>query len=146
MLFRSVLLVAPEGFMEEAISENLFAGNAMGRRVTYHAAQGVESSATGNLGTGLGPIAGDGLPSLLPPNKLIKKTGEKMNVDGVDIVFQMAPGTEAPAEMLFYFPQLKALCLSEDATSTMHNLYTLRGAKVRSPLVWSTALDTTLDM
>ncbi|WP_088614209.1 MBL fold metallo-hydrolase [Bdellovibrio sp. SKB1291214] len=132
--------------MEEAVSENLFAGNAMSRRAQYMYGYGLKNGPTGNLGTGLGPIGSNGTIGLIPPNKLIRKTGEKMTIDGVEMVFQMAPGTEAPSEMMFYFPQLKALCLSEDATSTMHNLYTLRGAKVRSPLVWATALSTTLDM
>ncbi|WP_413294478.1 alkyl/aryl-sulfatase [Bdellovibrio sp. HCB185ZH] len=139
-------IIAPEGFMEEATSENLYAGNAMGRRAIYMYGRVMTNSAIGNLGTGLGPGTSLGTSNLIPPTKIISKTGEKMNVDGVDIVFQMAPGTEAPSEMLFYFPQMKALCLSEDATSTMHNLYTLRGAKVRSPLVWSNALNTTLEM
>ncbi|QLY26728.1 alkyl/aryl-sulfatase [Bdellovibrio sp. KM01] len=139
-------IIAPDGFMEEATSENLYAGNAMGRRAIYMYGRVMTNSPIGNLGTGLGPGTSLGTSNLIPPTKIITKTGEKMNVDGIDIVFQMAPGTEAPSEMLFYFPQMKALCLSEDATSTMHNLYTLRGAKVRSPLVWSTALNTTLDM
>jgi alkyl sulfatase BDS1-like metallo-beta-lactamase superfamily hydrolase len=143
---KKVQVIAPEGFLEEAISENLYAGNAMGRRAVYMYGRGMQNSPTGNLGTGLGPATSMGTTGLIPPNKIISKTGEKLTVDGVEIVFQMAPGTEAPSEMLFYFPQMKALCLSEDATSTMHNLYTLRGAKVRSPNVWATALTTTLDM
>ncbi|WP_413587137.1 alkyl/aryl-sulfatase [Bdellovibrio sp. HCB274] len=143
---KKVQVIAPEGFMEEAVSENLYAGNAMGRRADFMYGRTLQNSPIGNLGTGLGPATSRGTSSLIAPNKIISKTGEKMTVDGVEVVFQMAPGTEAPSEMLFYFPQMKALCLSEDATSTMHNLYTLRGAKVRSPNVWSTALNTTLDM
>ncbi|WP_413560893.1 alkyl/aryl-sulfatase [Bdellovibrio sp. HCB209] len=143
---KKVQIIAPEGFMEEAISENLFAGNAMGRRAVYMYGRGLKNSPTENLGTGLGSATSNGTTGIIAPTKTITKTGEKMTVDGIEIVFQMAPGTEAPSEMLFYFPQMKALCLSEDATSTMHNLYTLRGAKVRSANVWSTALNTTLDM
>ncbi|QDK39194.1 alkyl/aryl-sulfatase [Bdellovibrio sp. NC01] len=143
---KKIPIIAPEGFMEEAVSENLYAGNAMNRRATYMYGVGLDNNPKGNLGTGLGSGLSVGTRSIAEPNKLITKTGEKMTIDGVDIVFQMAPGTEAPSEMIFYFPQMKALCLSEDATSTMHNLYTLRGAKVRSPLVWSNALTTTLQM
>ncbi|QDK45018.1 alkyl/aryl-sulfatase [Bdellovibrio sp. ZAP7] len=143
---KKIQVIAPEGLVEEAVSENLYAGNAMGRRAIYMYGAGIQNSSAGNLGTGLGPATSLGTSGLIPPNKTISKTGEKLTVDGIEIVFQMAPGTEAPSEMLFYFPQLKALCLSEDATSTMHNLYTLRGAKVRSPMVWANALTTTLDM
>ncbi|MEK2690791.1 alkyl/aryl-sulfatase [Bdellovibrio sp. GT3] len=143
---KKVQVIAPEGFMEEAVSENLYAGNAMGRRADYMYGRTLQNSPIGNLGTGLGPGTAIGSTTLIPPNKTITKTGEKLTVDGVEIVFQMAPGTEAPSEMLFYFPQMKALCLSEDATSTMHNLYTLRGAKVRSPAVWTNALSETLSM
>jgi alkyl sulfatase BDS1-like metallo-beta-lactamase superfamily hydrolase len=143
---KKVQIIAPEGFLEEAVSENLYAGNAMGRRAAYMYGRGLQNSPTGNLGTGLGPATAIGTSGMIPPTKTVSKTGEKLTVDGIEIVFQMAPGTEAPSEMLFYFPQMKALCLSEDATATMHNLYTLRGAKVRSPHVWATALNTTLEM
>ena len=139
-------IIAPEGFMEESISENLYAGNAMGRRARYSYGDGLEKDAKGLVGTGLGPGLAQGTLAILPPNKLITKTGEKMTIDGIDIEFQMAPGTEAPSEMLMFFPQLKALHLAEDATYNMHNLYTLRGAKVRSPLVWANALNNTLEL
>lgn len=143
---KKIPIIAPEGFLDEAVSENLYAGNIMSRRATFMYGNYLPNNPSGNLGTGLGPGVSDGTHSIAVPTKLITKTGEKMNVDGMEVVFQMAPGTEAPSEMLFYFPQLKALCLSEDATSTMHNLYTLRGAKVRNPLVWSNALSKTLEM
>lgn len=143
---KKIPIIAPAGFTEEAVSENLMAGNAMSRRAIYMYGYSLPNSPTGNLGTGLGPANSQGTASFAIPTKLIQKTGEKMNIDGIETVFQMAPGTEAPSEMLFYFPQLKALCLSEDATATMHNLYTLRGAKVRSPIVWADALTTTLNM
>lgn len=139
-------IIAPQGFLEESVSENLYAGNAMGRRANYSYSYGLEKDPTGSVGTGLGPSVANGTMAIIPPNKLIAATGEKMNIDGVDIEFQMAPGTEAPAEMLMFFPGLKALHLAEDATYNMHNLYTLRGAKVRSPLVWANALNTTLEM
>ncbi|MFS4461026.1 alkyl/aryl-sulfatase [Bdellovibrio sp. HCB2-146] len=143
---KKIPIIAPEHFIEEAVSENLFAGNIMSRRATFMYGNFLPNSPIGNLGTGLGPGVSDGTHSIAVPTKLITKTGEKMTIDGIDVVFQMAPGTEAPSEMLFYFPQLKALCLSEDTVATMHNLYTLRGAKVRSPLVWSSALSKTLEM
>lgn len=139
-------IIAPQGFMEESISENLYAGNAMGRRARYSYGDGLEKNPNGLIGTGLGTGVSQGTIGIYPPNKLITQTGEKMNVDGVDIEFQMAPGTEAPAEMLMFFPGLKALHLAEDATYNMHNLYTLRGAKVRSPMVWATALNSTLEL
>ncbi|MNJ96681.1 Metallo-beta-lactamase superfamily protein [compost metagenome] len=143
---KKVQIIAPVGFLAEAISENLYAGNAMARRAIYMYGSYIQNGPTGNLGTGLGPAVSNGTHTIAVPNKTITKTGEKMTVDGIEMVFQNAPGTEAPAEMLFYFPQLKALCLSEDATATMHNLYTLRGAKVRSPLVWANALNETLEL
>jgi alkyl sulfatase BDS1-like metallo-beta-lactamase superfamily hydrolase len=143
---KKVEIIAPVGFMDEAVSENLYAGTAMARRAIFMYGSFIENSPIGNLGTGLGSAVSNGTHTIAVPHKIISKTGEKMTVDGVDIVFQNAPGTEAPAEMLFYFPQMKALCLSEDATSTMHNLYTLRGAKVRSPLVWANTLNETLHL
>jgi alkyl sulfatase BDS1-like metallo-beta-lactamase superfamily hydrolase len=139
-------IIAPEGFLEESVSENLFAGNVMGRRAAYMYSDGLERDAKGNVGTGLGGSLSAGTFAMLPPNKLITKTGEKMKVDGVDIEFQMAPGTEAPAEMLMFFPAFKAIHFAEDVTYNMHNLYTLRGAKVRSPIVWANALNTTLEL
>lgn len=139
-------IIAPQGFLEESVSENLYAGNAMSRRARYSYSDGLEKNPTGNVGTGLGPGVASGTLAILPPNKLIAQTGEKMKVDGIDVEFQMAPGTEAPAEMLMFFPGLKALHLAEDVTYNMHNLYTLRGAKVRSPLVWANALNSTLEL
>lgn len=141
-----VPLIAPEGFMEEAVSENVFAGTAMSRRASYMFGNLLPKNPKGNVGAGLGITTAAGDITLLEPNKLIGKTGEKMTIDGVDVEFQMAPGTEAPAEMLFYFPQFKALDLAEDANHTLHNLLTLRGAKVRSAQKWSSTLGETLDM
>ncbi|WP_373997943.1 alkyl/aryl-sulfatase [Bdellovibrio bacteriovorus] len=143
---KKVQIVAPEGFLEEAISENLYAGNIMSRRATFSYGTYLPYGPTGTVGTGLGPAVSAGTHTIAIPTTTIKKTGETAELDGVKFVFQMAPGTEAPSEMLFYLPDLKALCLAEDAVSTQHNLYTLRGAKVRSPLVWSNALNTTLEM
>jgi alkyl sulfatase BDS1-like metallo-beta-lactamase superfamily hydrolase len=139
-------LIAPEGFMEEAISENVFAGNVMSRRASFMYGNLLPKNPRGNVGGGLGLTTAAGTITLFEPNKYIKKTGEKLTVDGIDIVFQMAPGTEAPAEMLFYFPQFKALDLAEDANHTLHNILTLRGAKVRSAQKWAEYLGETIDM
>ncbi|MFI8480740.1 alkyl/aryl-sulfatase [Pseudomonas sp. NPDC078700] len=141
-----VPLIVPEGFMEEAVSENVFAGTAMSRRASYMYGNLLPKNPQGNVGGGLGITTAAGDITLIEPNKLISKTGEKLTVDGIDVEFQMAPGTEAPAEMLFYFPQFKALDLAEDANHTLHNILTLRGAKVRSAQKWSTTLGETIDM
>lgn len=139
-----VKVIAPEGFLTEAISENLYAGNAMLRRGLYMYGQLIEPSEKGQIDGGLGKRSSNGTTGLIPPTVYVKKTGEKMTVDGIDIVFQMAPGTEAPAEMLMYFPQYKALCAAEDCTHTLHNLLTLRGAQVRDAQKWWQTLDETI--
>ncbi len=141
-----VQLIAPEGFLQEAISENVYAGNAMLRRGTYMYGMLLPRSEKGQVDGGLGKGTSPGFVGIMEPNVMIKKTGEKMTIDGVDIVFQMAPGTEAPSEMLFYFPQFKALCSAEDCTHTLHNLYTLRGAQVRDAKQWWKILDETNNM
>jgi len=139
-------VVAPDGFMEEAVSENVFAGNVMSRRASYMYGNLLPKDPRGNVGGGLGLTTAAGSITLFEPSNLIKKTGEKMTIDGVDIVFQMAPGTEAPAEMMFYFPQFKAIDLAEDGNHTLHNILTLRGAKVRSAQKWAYYLDQTIDL
>lgn len=139
-------VVAPEGFMEEAVSENVFAGNVMSRRASYMYGNLLPKNPQGNVGGGLGITTAAGDITLFAPSKLISKTGEKLTVDGVDMVYQMAPGTEAPAEMLFYFPQYKAIDLAEDANHSLHNILTLRGAKVRSAAKWASTLSETIDM
>jgi alkyl sulfatase BDS1-like metallo-beta-lactamase superfamily hydrolase len=136
-----VRVLAPEGFLEHAVSENVYAGNAMSRRATYMYGALLPRSARGQVDAGLGKTTSLGTVTLIPPTDIIRKTGEKRTIDGVDIVFQMAPGTEAPAEMLFYFPQMRALCAAEDMTHTLHNLYTLRGAEVRDAQKWWQAID-----
>lgn len=140
-----VRIYAPDGFMKEAISENIYAGNAMTRRVTYMFGVYLPKDATGQIDTGIGKELSLGTVTLLPPTDIIKATGETRTIDGVQVEFEMAPGTEAPAEMLMYFPQFKALCVTEDAVHTLHNLYTLRGAKTRNGANWWRALDEALD-
>ncbi len=140
-----VKVLAPEGFMEEAVSENVYAGNAMSRRAQYMYGFNLPRSVTAQVDAGLGKAIAHGTLTLIPPTDLIARTGETRTIDGVQIEFLMAPGTEAPAEMLMYFPQWKALCTAEDATHNLHNLYTIRGAPVRDANQWWRALDQTID-
>lgn len=142
-----VQIIAPTGFMAEAISENVMAGNIMNRRVLYSYGLLLPHNAKGSVGNGLGmPIAAVGSPTIIAPTHSITKTGEEMTIDGLEFDFLMAPGSEAPAEMHFYIPALKALCTAENATHTLHNFYTLRGAKTRDTSKWTTYLNETLDM
>lgn len=141
-----VPVLAPEGFVEHAVSENVYAGTAMARRAGYMYGAALPRSPQGALGAGLGQTTSTGTVTLIAPTLEITTTGQEEVVDGVRIAFQMAPGTEAPAEMLFYFPDLKALCAAEDATHNLHNLLTLRGALVRDPHVWSKYLTETIDL
>ena len=141
-----VKLIAPEGFMDNAIAENVLAGNAMSRRANYMYGISLPANDKGSVGTGLGLTLSIGAPGLIPPTVIVKKTGEEMTIDGVRIQFQMAQDTEAPSEMMMYLPEKKALCLSEVAVKLMHNVYTIRGAKVRDALVWSKYINETLDL
>lgn len=130
-------IVAPEGFLLEAVSENVLAGNAMGRRATYMYGALLPRDAKGHVDAGLGKTVSMGSVSLVPNTISIKETGERLTLDGVEIVFQVTPDTEAPAEMNFFFPQFGALCMAENCTCQLHNLYTPRGAQVRDAKAWS---------
>ena len=130
-------IIVPEGFQEHAVSENVYAGNAMGRRAGYQYGTILESGETGSLAIGIGMGQSKGTVSYIMPNDTITKTGETRTIDGVEMEFQMTPGTEAPAEMNTWFPQKKALWLAENCTGTLHNLYTLRGAQVRDGNAWA---------
>ena len=141
-----VKVIAPEGFMDNAIAENVLAGNAMSRRANYMYGISLPANDKGSVGTGLGMTLSNGAPGLIPPTVIVKQTGEEMTIDGVRIQFQMAQDTEAPSEMMMYLPEKKALCLSEVAVKLMHNVYTIRGAKVRDALVWSKYINETLDL
>jgi alkyl sulfatase BDS1-like metallo-beta-lactamase superfamily hydrolase len=132
-----VPIVAPAGFLDHAVSENVYAGTAMLRRGMYHTGMALPISATGTLGVGLGSGTSMGTSGLLAPTLDITHTGQEEVLDGVRVVFQMTPGTEAPAEMNFHFPDRRALCLAENATHNLHNLLTLRGAEVRDARGWS---------
>lgn len=146
VLAGKVKIIAPEGFMDNAVAENVLAGNAMTRRATYQFGNGLDANEKQAIGSGLGKALSAGTMGLIPPTDIISKTGQEMTVDGVRIVFQMAQGSEAPSEMMFYFPDLKALCLSEVLTKHMHNVYTIRGAKMRDALAWSKYANETIDM
>jgi alkyl sulfatase BDS1-like metallo-beta-lactamase superfamily hydrolase len=140
-----VQIIAPEGFVEHAVSENVYAGTAMSRRAGYMYGAALDRGPQGQVGAGLGQTTSSGEVGMIVPTHTIRTTGETHTVDGVDIEFQMAPGTEAPSEMHFYFPRYRALCMAENATHTLHNLLTLRGALVRDPHVWSRYLTEAID-
>ncbi len=141
-----VMIFAPEGFMEHAISENVTAGNAMSRRAIYMYGALLPRDEKGGVSTGLGQTTSTGTAGLLAPTDIITKTGQEVKLDGVTMVFQMTPGTEAPAEMNTWFPQFKALWMAENCTATLHNLYTLRGAEVRDGKKWANYLDEAIDL
>jgi alkyl sulfatase BDS1-like metallo-beta-lactamase superfamily hydrolase len=141
-----VPILAPEGFLEHAVAENVYAGVAMNRRATYMYGARLERSPTGQVSTGLGIDTSSGSVGLIAPTRDVTRTGQEETIDGVRIVFQITPGTEAPAEMNFYFPDRRALCLAENATHNLHNLLTLRGALVRDPRVWSRYLNEAIEL
>jgi alkyl sulfatase BDS1-like metallo-beta-lactamase superfamily hydrolase len=142
----AVPIVAPDGFLQHAVSENVYAGPAMLRRGVYHTGAGLPINATGTLGVGLGSGTSMGTAGLLAPTLDITHTGQEVTLDGVKVVFQITPGTEAPAEMNFLFPDFKALCLAENATHNLHNLLTLRGAEVRDARGWSRYLAEAIEL
>ncbi|WP_461472343.1 alkyl/aryl-sulfatase [Microbacterium sp. HJ5] len=140
-----VPVIAPEGFLYEAVAENVYAGNAMTRRATYMYGPMIPPGPRGHVNAGLAnALSNLGASTLVAPTDLVKDTGETRTVDGVEMVFQMAPGTEAPSEFLIHFPRHRALCAAEDATHTLHNLYTLRGAQVRDAATWWKTLNETI--
>jgi alkyl sulfatase BDS1-like metallo-beta-lactamase superfamily hydrolase len=142
-----VAIIAPEGFLEAAISENVLAGTVMIRRAMYMYGVLLPKDARGHVDTGLGKGM-PGLPSvsLVAPTHEVTATGEEMTVDGVRLIFQVTPGTEAPAEMNVFVPDERALCMAENCTANQHNVYTLRGAQVRDALMWSKYIDQSLDL
>ncbi|MER5770880.1 alkyl sulfatase dimerization domain-containing protein [Streptomyces sp. NPDC001985] len=140
-----VPVLAPEGFLHHAVSENVYAGNAMTRRAVFMYGDRLPKGPEGQIGAGLGMTTSTGTLTLVPPTKDIARTGQEETVDGVRMVFQLTPGTEAPAEMNFLFPDHRALCLAENATRTMHNILTPRGAQVRDARVWARYLDEAID-
>ena len=139
-----VMIIAPEGFMDAAISENVFAGTAMNRRLQWQYAVLLQRSPFGHVDQAIGKNVAAGNAGLIAPNRLIGKNIEEITLDGVRMVFQDVSDTEAPVEMNTYFPQFKTLWASELVTGTIHNIYTLRGAAVRNALNWSKEINETL--
>lgn len=139
-----VMLIAPERFMEAAIEENVFAGNAMTRRLQWQYAVLLQRNPYGHVDQAIGKNIANGSVGLIAPNRLISKDFETITLDGVTMVFQNTPDTEAPVEMNTYFPQFKAFWAAENVTGTIHNIYTLRGASVRNALNWSKQIDQAL--
>jgi len=141
-----VQVIAPKGFVEEVVSEWMIAGTAMGRRAFYQFGYFLPRGPRGHAGMGMGTAIAAGRQGFIPPTLEIERTGQSVTVDGVELVFQMTPGAEAPTEFNLWIPSLKALCSAETATSTLHNVQTLRGAKVRDAKAWGDYLTETLRM
>jgi len=142
-----VRVIAPSGFLQAAVSENVVAGNVMSRRATYMYGPLLPKSPRGHVDAGLGkgiPLLAD--QGLIAPTEEISETGTELLVDGVRIVFQVTPDTEAPSEMNFHFPDHRVLCMAENCTCTLHNLYTPRGAQVRDAMAWSKYLQEAIDL
>jgi alkyl sulfatase BDS1-like metallo-beta-lactamase superfamily hydrolase len=140
-----VRIIAPVGFLEAAIAENVFAGTAMSRRAMYHMGILLPPGPKGHVGVGLGPSISLGAATLIPPTEHITETGQKLEIDGLTFEFLLAPDTEAPAEMHWFVEELGALTAAENCCHTLHNTYTLRGAPIRDPQAWSQYLNDTID-
>lgn len=141
----AVKIFAPKGFFENSISENVMAGNAMSRRALYMYGNLLKKDVKGTYGSGLGPTTGNGLPGIFEATDIISsEDGEAKTIDGIKTEFIYTPESEAPAEMMFYFPEFKAMCQAENISHTLHNLYTLRGAQVRNGQKWSKYIDKTI--
>jgi len=139
-------IIAPKGFLEEATSENVLAGVAMGRRAAYMYGSELPRSPIGHVDSGLGKAPAIGKLGIVSPTDIVDRTPQEMTIDGVRFIFQYVPDSEAPAELTFYLPAIKAFCGAEIVSHTMHNLYTLRGAKVRDALKWSGYIDEAIDL
>ncbi len=140
-----VRVVAPEGFTDAAISENVVAGNAMARRGDYMFGRLLEPGPLGHVDSGIGRGIPSGDPGFIPPSETVTEGATSFLLDGVRFEFHLTPNTEAPAEMNFHLPERRALCMAENCTCTMHNLYTPRGAQVRDALRWSELIDEALE-
>jgi alkyl sulfatase BDS1-like metallo-beta-lactamase superfamily hydrolase len=135
---------APAGFTDHAVSENVLAGTAMARRSVYMFAPALPRGPHGQVDSGIGKTTSRGTVTVIPPTDEVARTGQQETIDGVRLVFQLTPDTEAPAEMNFHLPDRQALCVAENATQTQHNVLTPRGAPVRDALRWSTYLEETI--
>jgi alkyl sulfatase BDS1-like metallo-beta-lactamase superfamily hydrolase len=140
-----VKIYAPDGFLEAAVEENVFAGTAMARRASYMYGNLTPPDPMGQVTSGLGIATSTGTVGLIAPTDVIKTTGERRTIDGIVYEFVMAPDSEAPAEMMWFIPSKKLLNTAEDSTHTMHNLYTLRGAKTRDAQKWPRYLNEVLE-
>jgi alkyl sulfatase BDS1-like metallo-beta-lactamase superfamily hydrolase len=136
-----VAVLAPEGFLEHAVSEGIIAGNAQRRRSLYQFGPLLPKGDRGQVDAGLGKTVSLGSLSLIPPTDIIRKSGDRRVIDGVEIIFEMAPDTEAPAELYMYYPRFNVLNMAEIATHNFHNLLPLRGTEVRDALAWSKYLN-----
>ncbi len=141
----AVEIIAPDGFLEAAIDENVIAGPAMTRRATYMYGVLLPAGPLGHVDAGLGKTIPLGDRGLIAPTLSITEEVTELVIDGVTVEFQLTPGTEAPAEMNFYFPGYRAVCLAENCSATLHNVYTPRGAEIRDALAWSTYIDDAID-
>ncbi|REE96849.1 alkyl sulfatase BDS1-like metallo-beta-lactamase superfamily hydrolase [Thermomonospora umbrina] len=141
-----VPIIAPAGFLEHAVTENVYAGTAMNRRSIFMYGAELPKGPAGQIGAGLGQTTSTGTISLIEPTSSITATGQEEVIDGVRIVFQLTPGTEAPAEMNFALPDRRALCMAENATHNLHNVLTLRGAQVRDARVWARYLTEAIEL
>lgn len=142
----AVPILAPEGFVEAAVSENVYAGTAMARRAGYMYGAALPRGPQGQVGAGLGQTTSTGRFGLIPPTLEVTTTGQEEVVDGVRMVFQMAPGAEAPSEMHVFLPEHHALCTAENATHVLHNVLTIRGAQVRDAHAWAGYLTEAIDL
>jgi alkyl sulfatase BDS1-like metallo-beta-lactamase superfamily hydrolase len=140
-----VPVIAPHGFLGHAVSENVYAGGAMTRRATFMYGALLPKGPAGQVGAGLGQTTSTGTVTLIPPTVDITRTGQEEVVDGIQMLYMLAPDTEAPAEMHFLFPERRALCIAENATHNLHNILTLRGAQVRDPHGWAGYLDEAIE-
>ncbi|MDH4280272.1 MAG: MBL fold metallo-hydrolase, partial [Acidimicrobiia bacterium] len=141
-----VRVVAPEGFLEEVVSEFVIAGPIMGRRASYQFGPFLPPGPRGHVDCGLGSAMGRARSDLIAPTETISETGQELTLDGIRVVFQNTPDAEAPAEMNFQFPDKRLLCMAENCTHTLHNLYPIRGAQTRDALAWSKYIQEAIDL
>lgn len=141
-----IRIIAPEGFLEHAVSENVLAGTAMSRRAMFMYGSLLPRGPRGHVDVGLGKATSMGSVGIIPPTESITRSPERLDIDGVEFVFQLTPDTEAPSEMNFFLPGMKALCMAENCSAQLHNLYTPRGAQVRDAKAWSYYIDEAIEL
>ncbi|MFJ4774197.1 alkyl/aryl-sulfatase [Streptomyces uncialis] len=140
------VVVAPDGFMHHAVSENVFAGPAMLRRAVYMYGRSLPVGAEGSVGFGLGQALSTGTVGLIPPTVSVTRTGQELLLDGVRLDFQLTPDTEAPAELNFYLPDRGVLLIAENVNHSLHNVLTLRGAQVRDAHAWASYITESIQL